>query len=131
VWQGEIPPSPDAARSSPTAAELYNFLRDSRTICRRRGILLPDRSTDVYEGMIIGRERKDTDLDVQHSCAEKTDQHAARPTSGRGDPAGPFRNLNLEQAMSSSPRMSSSGRSAKSLRLRKKILPIDRRKKVR
>jgi len=49
------------ARSSPTAAELQ--LPTRSTICRSAAFFCRT-GTDVYEGMIIGENAKDTDLDV-------------------------------------------------------------------
>ena len=61
-WQGEIPHRPDGrADCRPAPASLLPTLS---TICRSVATLFVGPGIDVYEGMIVGENAKDTDLDV-------------------------------------------------------------------
>ena len=83
---------------------------------------------DVYEGMIIGENAKDTDLDV-NIVREKKLTNMRASTSDEAIRLVPYRNLNLEQAIEFIADDEFVEVTPKSLRLRKKILQSNKRKK--
>jgi len=94
-WQGEIPHRPTGAliadRSGATTSyALWNL--------QERGELFVGPGIDVYEGMIIGENAKDTDLDV-NVVREKKLTNMRASTADEAIRLVPFRQLNLEQAI--------------------------------
>ena len=94
-WQGEIPHRPTGALIADrdgvtTSYALYNL--------QERGVLFAGPGIAVYEGMIIGENAKDTDLDV-NIVREKKLTNMRASTSDMAIRLVPFRNLNLEQAI--------------------------------
>ena len=94
-WQGEIPHRPTGALVSDrngvtTPYALYNL--------QERGELFVGPAIDVYEGMIVGENAKDNDLDV-NVVREKKLTNMRASTSDMAIRLVPFRNLNLEQAI--------------------------------
>jgi GTP-binding protein len=83
---------------------------------------------DVYEGMIIGENAKDTDLDV-NIVREKKLTNMRASTSDEAIRLVPYRNLNLEQAIEFIADDEFVEVTPKSLRLRKKVLQANKRKK--
>jgi GTP-binding protein len=124
-WQGEIPHRPtgvlvaDRAGLS-TSHALYNL--------QERGELFIGPGVDVYEGMIIGENAKDNDLDV-NVVREKKLTNMRASTSDEAIRLVPFRQLNLEQAIEFIADDEFVEITPKSLRLRKKVLQSSRRKK--
>ena len=86
------------------------------------------RSVDVYEGMIIGENAKDTDLDV-NIVREKKLTNMRASTSDEAIRLVPYRNLNLEQAIEFIADDEFVEVTPKSLRLRKKVLQSNKRKR--
>jgi len=85
---------------------------------------------ELYEGMIIGENAKDDDLDV-NAVREKKAHQLAGSTADEAIRLVPFRQLNLEQAIEFHLRtMNSWEITPKSLRLRKKFLQSNSRKKT-
>jgi GTP-binding protein len=124
-WQGEIPHRPTGALIADrggvtTSYALYNL--------QERGTLFAGPGTDVYEGMIIGENAKDTDLDV-NIVREKKLTNMRASTSDEAIRLVPYKNLNLEQAIEFIADDEFVEVTPKSLRLRKKILQSNRRKK--
>ena len=124
-WQGEIPHRPTGALIADrpgltTSYALYNL--------QERGTLFTGPGVDVYEGMIIGENAKDTDLDV-NIVREKKLTNMRASTSDEAIRLVPYRNLNLEQAIEFIAEDEFVEVTPKSLRLRKKILPSNKRKK--
>jgi GTP-binding protein len=124
-WQGEIPHRPTGALIADrpgltTSYALYNL--------QERGTLFAGPGVDVYEGMIIGENAKDTDLDV-NIVREKKLTNMRASTSDEAIRLVPYRNLNLEQAIEFIADDEFVEVTPKSLRLRKKILPSNKRKK--
>jgi GTP-binding protein len=124
-WQGEIPHRPTGALVADrpgltTSYALYNL--------QERGILFAGPGVDVYEGMIIGENAKDTDLDV-NIVREKKLTNMRASTSDEAIRLVPYRNLNLEQAIEFIADDEFVEVTPKSLRLRKKILQSNKRKK--
>jgi len=124
-WQGEIPHRPTgvlvADRSGlSTSHALYNL--------QERGELFIGPGVDVYEGMISGENAKDNDLDV-NVVREKKLTNMRASTADEAIRLVPFRQLNLEQAIEFIADDEFVEVTPKSLRLRKKVLPANKRKK--
>src|SRR5262249_17744626 len=103
-----------------TAYSLYNL--------QERGELFIGPGVEVYEGMIIGENAKDNDLDV-NVVREKKLTNMRASTADEAIRLIPFRQLNLEQAIEFIAEDEVVEVTPKSLRLRKKVLPANRRRK--
>jgi GTP-binding protein len=124
-WQGEIPHRLTGAliadRSGVTTSySLWNL--------QERGELFVGPGVDVYEGMIIGENAKDADLDV-NAVREKKLTNMRASTADEAIRLVPFRQLNLEQAIEFIADDEFVEVTPKSLRLRKKVLQSNKRKK--
>ncbi len=124
-WQGEIPHRPTGALIADrlgvsTAYALWNL--------QERGELFVGPGVDVYEGMIIGENAKDADLDV-NVVREKKLTNMRASTADEAIRLVPFRQLNLEQAIEFIADDEFVEVTPKSLRLRKKALQANKRKK--
>jgi len=124
-WQGEIPHRPTGALVADrpgvtTSYALYNL--------QERGELFVGPGVDVYEGMIVGENAKDTDLDV-NVVREKKLTNMRASTADEAIRLVPFKQLNLEQAIEFIADNEFVEVTPKSLRLRKKTLQANRRKK--
>ncbi len=124
-WQGEIPHRltgaliADRAGTS-TAYALWGL--------QERGELFVGSGVELYEGMIIGENAKDDDLDV-NAVREKKLTNMRASTADEAIRLVPFRNLNLEQAIEFIADDEFVEITPKSLRLRKKVLQSNKRKK--
>jgi GTP-binding protein len=124
-WQGEIPHRPTGALVADrpgvtTSYALYNL--------QERGELFVGPGVEVYEGMIIGENAKDTDLDV-NVVREKKLTNMRSSTADEAIRLIPFKRLNLEQAIEFIADDEFVEVTPGSLRLRKKVLPASQRKK--
>lgn len=124
-WQGEIPHRPTGALVADrpgvtTSYALYNL--------QERGELFAGPGVDVYEGMIVGENAKDNDLDV-NVVREKKLTNMRASTADEAIRLVPFRQLNLEQAIEFIADDEFVEVTPKSLRLRKKFLQANKRKK--
>jgi GTP-binding protein len=124
-WQGEIPHRPTGALvadrpGATTSYALYNL--------QERGELFVGPGVDVYEGMVIGENAKDTDLDV-NVVREKKLTNMRASTADEAIRLVPFRQLNLEQAIEFIADDEFVEVTPKTLRLRKKVLQSNKRKK--
>jgi GTP-binding protein len=124
-WQGEIPHRPTGAlvadrAGTSTSYALWNL--------QERGELFVGPGIEVYEGMIIGENAKDNDLDV-NVVREKKLTNMRASTADEAIRLVPFRQLNLEQAIEFIADDEFVEVTPKSLRLRKKILQFNKRKK--
>jgi GTP-binding protein len=124
-WQGEIPHRPTGALiadrpGATTSYALWNL--------QERGELFAGPGIDVYEGMIIGENAKDNDLDV-NVVREKKLTNMRASTADEAIRLVPFRQLNLEQAIEFIAEDEFVEVTPKSLRLRKKVLQSNKRKK--
>ena len=122
-WQGEIPHRLTGAlvadrNGTTTAYALYNL--------QERGELFIGPGVDVYEGMIVGENSRDNDLDV-NAVREKKLTNMRSSTADDAIRLVPFRTLNLEQAIEFIADDELVEVTPKSLRLRKKILQANRR----
>jgi GTP-binding protein len=124
-WQGEITHRltgaliADRAGTS-TAYALWGL--------QERGELFVGSGVELYEGMIIGENAKDDDLDV-NAVREKKLTNMRASTADEAIRLVPFRNLNLEQAIEFIADDEFVEITPKSLRLRKKVLQSNKRKK--
>jgi len=122
-WSGEIPHRLTGALVADrpgvtTSYALYNL--------QERGVLFAGPGVDVYEGMIIGENAKENDLDV-NVVREKKLTNMRASTADEAIRLVPFRQLNLEQAIEFIADDEFVEVTPKSLRLRKKILQSNRR----
>jgi len=122
-WLGEIPHRLTGAlvadRSGATTAYALWGLQE-------RGELFVGPGVEVYEGMIIGENSRDNDLDV-NCVREKKLTNMRSSTADEAIRLVPFRTLNLEQAIEFIGDDEYVEVTPKSLRLRKKILQSNRR----
>src|SRR6476620_9767519 len=124
-WQGEIPHRLTGALIADrpgvsTAYSLWNL--------QERGELFVGPGVEVYEGMIIGENAKDNDLDV-NVVREKKLTNMRASTADEAIRLVPFKPLNLEQAIEFIADDEFVEVTPKSLRLRKKVLQANKRKK--
>jgi GTP-binding protein len=124
-WQGEIPHRLTGALISDrpgttTAYALWGL--------QERGELFTGPGIEVYEGMIVGENAKDNDLDV-NAVREKKLTNMRASTADEAIRLVPFRNLNLEQAIEFIADDEFVEVTPKSLRLRKKTLQSNKRKR--
>ena len=124
-WQGEIPHRLTGALVADrpgvtTSYALWNL--------QERGELFVGPGVEVYEGMIIGENAKDNDLDV-NVVREKKLTNMRASTADEAIRLVPFRQLNLEQAIEFIADDEFVEVTPKSLRLRKKTLQANKRKK--
>jgi len=117
-WMGEIPRRPTGALVADragvtTAYALYNL--------QERGELFVAPGVEVYEGMIIGENSRDNDLDV-NAVREKKLTNIRASTADIAIRLVPLRALNLEQAITFIAEDEFVEVTPKSLRLRKKTL---------
>ena len=124
-WQGDIPHRLTGALIADrpgvtTSYALWNL--------QERGELFVGPGIDVYEGMIIGENAKDNDLDV-NVVREKKLTNMRASTADEAIRLVPFRQLNLEQAIEFIADDEFVEVTPKSLRLRKKTLQANKRKK--
>jgi GTP-binding protein len=122
-WQGEITRRLTGAlvadrAGTTTAYALYNL--------QERGELFIGPGVEVYEGMIVGENARDNDLDV-NTVREKKLTNMRSSTADEAIRLVPFRTLNLEQAIEFIDDDEYVEVTPKSLRLRKKILQANRR----
>jgi GTP-binding protein len=122
-WQGDIPHRVTGAlvadRAGLTTAYALWGLQE-------RGELFVAPGVDVYEGMVIGENSRDNDLDV-NVVREKKLTNMRASTSDEGIRLIPFRTLNLEQSLEFIADDELVEVTPTMLRLRKKILQANRR----
>jgi GTP-binding protein len=124
-WQGEIPHRLTGALIADrpgvsTAYALWGL--------QERGELFVGPGVELYEGMIIGENAKEDDLDV-NAVREKKLTNMRASTADEAIRLVPFRQLNLEQAIEFIADDEFVEITPKSLRLRKKVLQSNKRKK--
>jgi len=124
-WQGEIPHRPTGALIADrpgvtTSYALWNL--------QERGELFVGPGTEVYEGMIVGENARENDLDV-NIVREKKLSNMRSSGADEAIRLVPFKNLSLEQAIEFIADDEQVEVTPKTLRLRKKILQANRRPK--
>jgi GTP-binding protein len=126
-WQGPIPQRITGALvadrpGTATTYALYNL--------QERGELFVRPGTPVYEGMIIGENARDVDLDV-NVVKEKKLTNMRASTADEAMRLVPFRELSLEQALEFIREDELVEVTPSSIRMRKKILEANQRPKWR
>lgn len=122
-WQGDIEMRPTGSLVSDragvaTSYSIYNL--------QERGVIFISPATEVYEGMIIGENARNSDLDV-NIVKEKKLTNMRASTSDEAIRLVPPRILNLEQAIEFIKEDELVEVTPKSIRLRKKILKANQR----
>ena len=122
-WQGEIAMRPTGSLVADrpgiaTSYAIYNL--------QERGVIFISPGTEVYEGMIIGENARDADLDV-NIVKEKKLTNMRASTSDEAIRLVPPKILNLEQAIEFIAEDELVEITPKSIRLRKKILKANQR----
>jgi GTP-binding protein len=122
-WQGDIPQRPTGSlvADRPGTATGYAIFN-----LQERGEIFLTPGTDVYEGMIIGENSRDNDLDV-NIVKEKKLTNMRASTADEAIRLVPPRLLNLEQAIEFIRDDEFVEVTPKSIRLRKKVLKANQR----
>ena len=123
AWQGEIPTRPTGSLVADrpgrvTAYAIYNL--------QERGEIFVSPGTEVYEGMIVGQNARDRDIDC-NIVKEKKLTNMRASTSDEAIRLAPPRILNLEQAIEFIRDDEYVEVTPQSIRLRKKILKFNQR----
>ncbi len=122
-WQGEIQMRPTGSLISDRTGATTGFAISNM---QERGTIFVSPATEVYEGMIIGENARDNDLDV-NIVREKKLTNMRASTSDDAIRIVPPRLLNLEQALEFIKEDELVEVTPKSIRLRKKILKANQR----
>src|SRR5438309_10721595 len=122
-WQGEIPHRPTGALVADrggvsTAFALWNL--------QERGELFVGPAIDVYEGMIVGENSREQDMDV-NVTKEKKQTNMRSSSADEAIRLIPHKQLSLEQAIEFIADDEFVEITPKSIRLRKKVLQANRR----
>jgi GTP-binding protein len=122
-WQGDIEMRPTGSLISDragvaTSYAIYNL--------QERGVIFISPGTEVYEGMIIGENARNSDLDV-NIVKEKKLTNMRASTSDEAIRLVPPRLMNLEQALEFIKEDELVEVTPKSIRLRKKVLKANQR----
>jgi GTP-binding protein len=122
-WQGEIPMRPTGVlvADRPGKATGYAIFN-----LQERGEMFLEPTTDVYEGMIVGENSREADLNV-NIVKEKKLTNMRASTADEAIRLVPPRILNLEQAIEFIAEDEYVEVTPKSIRLRKKILKANQR----
>jgi GTP-binding protein len=122
-WLGDIPHRPTGAlvADRPGATTAYALFG-----LQERGELVVGPGVEVYEGMVIGENSRDNDLDV-NCVREKKQTNMRQSTADEAVRLVPYRPLNLEQAIEFIAEDEFVEVTPTSLRLRKKVLQANRR----
>jgi len=124
-WLGDIPHRMTGAlvadrNGTSTAYALWSL--------QERGVLFVGPGVELYEGMLVGENAREVDLDV-NAVREKKLTNMRASTADEAIRLVPFQNLTLEQAIEFVADDEMVEVTPKSLRLRKKILQANRRPK--
>ncbi|SEG60958.1 GTP-binding protein [Bryocella elongata] len=124
-YTGEIPQRPTGALISDRQGTTTLYALDG---IQERGVLFLGDGVETYEGMIIGENSRDNDLDVNCVREKKLTNMRA---SGSDDAVRlvPFKVLTLEQCIEFIADDELVEVTPKSLRMRKKVLQVNRRPK--
>ncbi|MFM2123607.1 MAG: hypothetical protein RL328_58, partial [Acidobacteriota bacterium] len=122
-WQGEIPMRPTGSLISDRAGKATGYALFN---IQERGEMFISSGADVYEGMIVGENARDNDLDV-NIVKEKKMSNMRSSGADEAIRLVPPRLLNLEQALEFIREDELVEVTPKSIRLRKKILKANQR----
>jgi len=124
-WLGDIPHRVTGALVSDRAGTTTAYALWG---LQERGELFMGPGVEVYEGMVVGENARDNDLDV-NIVREKKLTNMRSSTADEAIRLVPFKNLNLEQAIEFIAEDELVEVTPKTLRLRKKILQQNKRPK--
>jgi GTP-binding protein len=122
-WQGDIPSRPTGSLVADRAGRTTGYAIFN---LQERGEIFVSPGTEVYEGMVVGENARDADLDV-NIVKEKKLTNMRASTSDEGIRLVPPRLLNLEQAIEFIRDDEYVEVTPQSIRLRKKILKSNQR----
>lgn len=122
-WQGDIPMRPTGSLISDRAGKATGYALFN---IQERGDMFIGSGEDVYEGMIVGENARDNDLDV-NIVKEKKMSNMRSSGADEAIRLVPPRILNLEQALEFIREDELVEVTPKSIRLRKKILKANQR----
>ena len=122
-WQGEIAMRPTGSLISDRAGKATGY---SNHTIQERGVIFIEPATEVYEGMIIGENSRNHDLDV-NIVKEKKLTNMRASSADDAIRLVPPKILNLEQAIEFVKEDEYVEVTPKSIRLRKKILKANQR----
>ncbi|HXB71592.1 MAG TPA: translational GTPase TypA [Candidatus Acidoferrales bacterium] len=122
-WQGEISMRPTGSLVADRAGKVTGYAVFN---LQERGEIFMSPGTEVYEGMIVGENARDADLDV-NIVKEKKLTNMRASTSDEGIRLVPPRILNLEQAIEFISEDELVEVTPVSIRLRKKVLKANQR----
>jgi GTP-binding protein len=122
-WQGDIPSRPTGSLVSDRAGKATGYALFN---IQERGDMFISSGADVYEGMIVGENARDSDLDV-NIVKEKKMSNMRSSGADEAIRLVPPRLLNLEQALEFIREDELVEVTPKSIRLRKKILKANQR----
>jgi GTP-binding protein len=122
-WQGDIPARPTGALIADRAGKATGYAIFN---LQERGEMFVSPGTEVYEGMIVGENARDADLNV-NIVKEKKLTNMRASTADEAIRLVPPRLLNLEQAIEFIAEDEFVEVTPKSIRLRKKILRANQR----
>jgi GTP-binding protein len=123
--QGDIPQRSTGALIADRAGTTTTYALDG---LQERGVLFLGPGNEVYEGIIVGEHSRDNDLDV-NAVREKKLTNMRASSADDAIRLVPFKPQNLEQAIEFINEDELVEVTPKSLRLRKKILQVNRRPK--
>jgi GTP-binding protein len=122
-WQGDIPMRPTGSLVADRAGKATGYAIFN---LQERGEIFVTPGTEVYEGMIVGENARENDLDV-NIVKEKKLTNMRASTSDEGIRLVPPRILNLEQAIEFIGEDEFVEVTPVSIRLRKKVLKSNQR----
>jgi len=122
-WQGDIPMRPTGSLISDRAGKSTGYALFN---LQERGDMFITSGVDVYEGMIVGENARDSDLDV-NIVKEKKMSNMRSSGADEAIRLVPPRLLNLEQALEFIREDELVEVTPKSIRLRKKVLKQNQR----
>jgi GTP-binding protein len=94
-WFGEITTRPSGSLVADRSGAVTSF---AMTNLQERGVLFVEPSTEVYEGMIVGENSRDDDMDV-NITKEKKQTNIRSATSDNFEKVIPPKKLSLEQCL--------------------------------
>ena len=94
-WFGEISTRPSGSLVADRAGAVTSF---AMTNLQERGVLFVEPATEVYEGMIVGENSRDDDMDV-NITKEKKQTNIRSATSDNFEKVIPPKKLSLEQCL--------------------------------
>jgi GTP-binding protein len=122
-WQGDIPTRPTGSLIADRSGKVTGYALFN---LQERGEMFVAPTTEVYEGMIVGENARDSDLNV-NIVKEKKLTNMRASTADEAIRLVPPRLLNLEQAIEFIRDDELVEVTPKSIRLRKKVLKANQR----